>query len=97
MNVILWLGIYLCIVNILGLFLMGFDKSRARRRGWRVPEAHLFIVAVIGGSIGTILGMYIFRHKTKHWYFVYGLPAILLIQLGLVAVLYFSPLQIRLF
>ena len=60
---------------------MGIDKRRAIKNAFRVPEATLFSIAFVGGSIGAILGMLIFRHKTRHWYFVYGMPAILLLQL----------------
>lgn len=66
---------------------MGIDKRRARRKAWRIKESTLFLVAIIGGSIGSIAGMYTFRHKTRHWYFVWGMPAILTVQV--LAVLYF--------
>lgn len=72
---------YLILLNLLGFILMGVDKRRAIRHAWRIPEAHLFGCAILGGSLGSILGMYTFRHKTKHWYFVFGMPAILLIQI----------------
>jgi uncharacterized membrane protein YsdA (DUF1294 family) len=78
---------YIVIVNIYGFAIMGIDKKRAIRGAWRIPERSLFLTAVIGGSIGTIIGMHHFRHKTKHWYFKYGMPAILLIQVILVIVL----------
>lgn len=97
MNVLLWLAIYLVVVNLLGFAMMGIDKSRARRRAWRIPEAHLIIVALIGGSVGAILGMWLFRHKTRHWYFAYGLPVILVLQIAVVIALILSPLQISLF
>ena len=74
---------YFVIVNIVGFAMMGIDKKRAIRGAWRIPEASLFLVALIGGSIGPILGMNTFRHKTKHWYFKYGMPAILILQLSL--------------
>ena len=74
--------IYLAAVNLFGLIIMGVDKSRAKRRKWRIPEATLFLVAIIGGSVGSILGMYLFRHKTKHWYFRFGLPLILILHLA---------------
>jgi uncharacterized membrane protein YsdA (DUF1294 family) len=60
---------------------MGIDKSKAKHHAWRIPEKVLFFVSLLGGSIGTWAGMYIFRHKTKHWYFVAGMPAILLLQI----------------
>lgn len=75
------LFLYLILLNLLGFILMGVDKRRAIRHAWRIPEAHLFGCAILGGSPGSILGMYTFRHKTKHWYFVFGMPAILLIQI----------------
>ncbi len=87
MNVILVLVLYFVIVNIVGFAEMGIDKGRARRGAYRIPEANLFLTAAIGGSIGSILGMYTFRHKTKHLSFVIGMPTILLIQIGLIGYL----------
>ena len=78
--------LYLLLVNITGFIIMGIDKSRARRGAWRISEATLFTVAFIGGSLGSTLGMRYFRHKTKHWYFRYGFPAILFVQLILLAI-----------
>ena len=72
-------------MSLLDFCLMGFDKRRARRDGWRVRERTFFIVALLGGALGGVIGMFCFRHKTRHWYFRYGLPAILLLQLGLAA------------
>lgn len=72
---------YLIAVNVLAFSLMGIDKSKARRGAWRIPEKVLFLSAVIGGSVGALLGMFAFRHKTKHLRFVLGLPVILLFQL----------------
>ncbi len=72
---------------------MGIDKRRARRNAFRVPEATLFAIAIVGGSIGSILGMYIFKHKTKHWYFKFGMPIILVLQIALVVFLYYLPIQ----
>ena len=80
MNVISILAIYIIIVNLIGFALMGIDKYKAIKRGFRIPEATLFTVAIIGGSIGSIIGMFFFRHKTRHWYFVWGMPAILFLQ-----------------
>ena len=93
MTPILILLVYLVIINIIGFAMMGIDKKKAKKRSFRIPEASLFIIAVIGGSLGTIAGMYFFRHKTRHWYFVYGMPAILILQIILALVLYFMPLQ----
>lgn len=81
---------YLVFMNIAGLVLMGADKRRARKHLWRVPEKTLFLVSVLGGSAGTLAGMYLFRHKTRHWYFVVGMPAVLILQAGLAV--YFSLL-----
>ena len=75
--------LYLLIINALSFLLMLADKRKARKNLWRIPERTLFTAALFGGSIGSILGMYLFRHKTKHWYFVIGMPAILLGQLAL--------------
>ena len=75
---------------------MGIDKYKAKKRAFRIPEATLFIVAIIGGSIGSIIGMYAFRHKTRHWYFVYGMPAILILQILLIALLLHAPFEISL-
>lgn len=69
----------LCI-NLLALAAMGYDKRCARRRQRRIPERVLFLLALAGGSLGAWAGMYLFRHKTRHWYFVVGMPAILLGQ-----------------
>ena len=78
--------LYLIIINIVGFAMMGIDKKRAIRGAWRISEASLFLSAILGGSIGCILGMQYFRHKTKHWYFKYGMPVILIVQI-LLAVL----------
>ncbi len=86
--------IYLAAVNLFGLIIMGVDKSRAKRRKWRIPEATLFLVAIIGGSVGSILGMYLFRHKTKHWYFVAGMPVILVLQIIAGLIIFFAPINL---
>ena len=79
--------IYAVIINIIGFFSMLIDKRRAIKNKWRIPEKTLFFFAIIGGSIGSNLGMRLFRHKTKHWYFVYGMPAILLLQIVIISLL----------
>ncbi|MDO4331554.1 MAG: DUF1294 domain-containing protein [Eubacteriales bacterium] len=81
MDLIFIFILYVIIINIAGFSSMGIDKARARKKAWRIPEARLFFIALIGGSAGSIAGMYFFRHKTQHWYFVWGMPAILLLQL----------------
>ena len=95
MDVILTIAAYFAILNILGLALMGIDKWKARKGAFRIPEATLVIIAIIGASVGTILGMYIFRHKTRHWYFVWGMPAILALQLLSVYLLTHSSLTFQ--
>ena len=94
MDVITLLLGYFIIMNLIGFALMGIDKYRAKKRSFRIPEATLFIVAIIGGSIGSIIGMYAFRHKTRHWYFVYGLPFILLLQIIFFIFLLNAPFEI---
>ena len=76
--------IYLLVMNVIGFATMGIDKYKAIKDKWRVPEKTLFLLSVLGGSIGTWAGMYAFRHKTKHWYFVIGMPVILFLQIALV-------------
>ena len=78
---------YLVLVNAAALALMLVDKQKARRSGWRIPETTLIGVALIGGSIGAIAGMYLFRHKTRHLKFTLGLPLILAVQVWLLTVL----------
>ena len=94
MDVITLLLGYFIIMNLIGFALMGIDKYRAKKRSFRIPEATLFIVAIIGGSIGSLLGMYAFRHKTRHWYFVYGMPFILLLQIIFFIFLLNAPFEI---
>lgn len=60
---------------------MFLDKQKAKYNRWRIPEKTLFLAALLGGSLGTTLGMEICRHKTKHWYFKYGMPLILIVQI----------------
>ena len=76
-------AIYLVVMNVLGVAVMWSDKRRARLHRWRIPEKVLFGVSLLGGSAGTWAGMYLFRHKTKHWYFVVGMPLILVCQAAL--------------
>ena len=80
---------YFLIINAIGLVLMYADKQFARKNLWRVPEATLFTAALLGGSIGSLAGMYLFRHKTKHWQFVLGIPLILAGQIALLILLLF--------
>ena len=87
---------YLCMygvmINAAGFILFGIDKHRAKKRQWRIPEKSLFLLAFLGGSLGCLLGMRIFHHKTRHQRFVIGIPAILCLQavVGMMLVLYFG-------
>lgn len=74
---------YLALVNLIAFTVYGADKRRARKDRRRVPEKTLFLLAIIGGSLGAFLGMRLFRHKTRHWYFVWGIPAIMAAQIAL--------------
>ena len=78
-------ALYLLGINVLAFALMGADKRRARRKEWRISEKALFLSALLGGSVGAILGMRAFHHKTRHWYFKFGMPVILIAQLALFA------------
>ena len=80
--------IYLVIINFLGFIIMGIDKLKAKRGSRRIPENTLFMFTILGGGVGTILGMYIFRHKTKKKKFTVGMPIILIIEV-LLFILYF--------
>ena len=76
-----YLLFYLLIINALGFLLMRIDKWKAKNNRWRISEATLMTVAFLGGSLGSLMGMYTFRHKTKHLKFVLGIPAILVLQI----------------
>ncbi len=80
---------YWMTINIVAFFLMGIDKKKARTGAWRIPEKTLFLSAILGGSIGSICGMQLFRHKTKHKSFVIGMPAILVVQMSLAAAYFY--------
>ena len=75
------LFLYLLIMNAAGFISMLADKHKAKKKLWRIPEATLLAIAALGGSIGSLVGMYAFRHKTKHLKFTLGIPAILIGQL----------------
>ncbi len=93
MNAILAITGYFLILNILTFFMMGNDKRKAKKHLWRTPELNFFIFSILGGSLGTIFGMYFFRHKTRKWYFRFGLPSILIIQVIIAALLFASPIE----
>ena len=78
-----WLAVYLAVINLATFIVYGADKRCARKGKWRVPEKTLFLLPLLGGSVGALLGMRVFHHKTRHWYFVWGIPAILLAQMAL--------------
>lgn len=80
--------IYLVSINVIGFFAMWLDKRKAQKGKWRIQEKTLFLITALGGGIGTIAGMYTFRHKTKKLGFTVGLPAILILEI--IAVIYFK-------
>ncbi len=73
--------LYFIIINIIGFFIMYIDKQKAKKGRWRIPEKTLFIVTALGGGIGTIAGMYTFRHKTQKIAFVIGFPLITILEI----------------
>lgn len=81
---IIWLAII--VMNVLAFALMGIDKHRAKAGKWRIKEATLFLVTGLFGGLGGTLGMFAFRHKTKHWYFKIGFPALLVVQIIIVTI-----------
>ena len=96
MIVLSYIAVYIFVINLAGFLVMAFDKNKARRNKWRVPEAALFLFAIFGGSIGCLLGMRVFHHKTQKPKFYIGIPIILGVQL--LVLLYFAflaPLNFR--
>ena len=83
MNVHVIITYYLLVINAVAFIVYGIDKFKARKGRWRIPEATLLLLAIVGGSIGAWLGMKVWHHKTMHLKFKYGLPAILLLQLAI--------------
>ena len=77
------LPLWLALMSLVLFAVMGADKRRARTGRWRVPEKTLFLLALLGGAPGGVLGMRAFRHKTKHWYFAWGFPVLAVLQLAL--------------
>lgn len=94
MNAINLLILYFVAVNLISFTMMGIDKKRAQKHVFRIPESTLFVLAAIGGSIGSNAGMYLFHHKTRKWYFAYGMPVILAIQVVLMLILILSPIEL---
>ena len=87
-------ALWLAAMNLTALLLMGADKARARNHRRRIPEKMLFLPAVLGGAAGGWAGMYLFHHKTRHWYFRYGFPLLALLDLALLV--WLAPLWSRL-
>ena len=75
------IAVYILILSLAGFLSMEADKRKAIKHARRIPERVLFLIAILGGSLGSLIGMYVFRHKTKHWYFVIGMPVILVLQI----------------
>ena len=82
--------IFIVIMNLIGFLAMGIDKRRAKNMQWRIPEKIFFLITLFGGGFGTIVGMYVFRHKTKKKYFTIGLPTILIIEIICLLYIYFG-------
>jgi len=83
--------LYLLIINLFGFFIMWLDKIKARKSSWRIPEKTLFIVTALGGGIGTIAGMYAFRHKTQKLNFVIGFPFITILEI--IGIIYYLMIK----
>ena len=95
-DVLTLLGFYLICVNLLGLIYFFIDKQKAKRQSWRTPEATLFTIALFGGSIGCLLGMYLFHHKTAKPKFYIGMPIILGVQLLILLIaLFVAPIDFK--
>lgn len=84
-SIFTYFPLYLFVINIAGFLAMGIDKHKAKNNLWRIPESRLFGIAALGGSIGSILGMHAFRHKTRHASFTFGMPTILVVQIAAAA------------
>ena len=82
------LAYYLLAINVVAFIMYGIDKYKTKKAKWRIPEVTLLLLDVLGGSIGTWMGMKVWHHKTMHKKFKYGIPAILLIQIALMAYLH---------
>ena len=96
MIVLAYSAVYLAVINLAGFLSMALDKKKARRNKWRIPEATLFLFAIFGGSLGCLLGMRVFHHKTQKPKFYIGIPIILGVQLVVLAYFAFlAPLEFR--
>ncbi len=83
-----YIVIYLVVINLIGFLAMGIDKYKAKKNYWRIPEGTLMMLAVLGGGIGTIAGIYVFRHKTKKMKFTVGMPTILISEIAIIIYLF---------
>lgn len=92
-NGVLVLTVFILIINLGGFVIMGIDKKRSQKEAWRIPEKRLFGFAILGGAFGVLLGMNIFRHKTKHRSFRIGIPLLLCINVTIVGYLYYLILK----
>ncbi|KJS15841.1 MAG: membrane protein [Peptococcaceae bacterium BRH_c4b] len=86
----MWLIYYIIAINIVGVFIMAWDKMKARAGAWRISENNLLLIALVGGSVGIYLGLKVFRHKSRHYKFSVGVPIIFLIQAGIVVWLFYQ-------
>ncbi len=86
--------LYFLIANLVGFFAMGIDKFKAKRGYWRIPEGTLIMITALGGGIGTLLGMYTFRHKTKKLKFTVGIPTILITEILIIIFVVFDLLKL---
>ena len=75
--------VYLLLANVIAFEMYGIDKRKAMKDQWRIPEKTLLLAALIGGSFGAFVGMQVFHHKTKHWKFILGVPACMILHVGL--------------
>jgi uncharacterized membrane protein YsdA (DUF1294 family) len=78
----------------MGFAFMGIDKWKAKKRAWRIPESTLFLVALLGGALGSLIGMYTFRHKTRHASFVWGMPIILVLHILVLVFIIMGPVVV---
>lgn len=93
MNGLMIILYYFIAMNVIGFLFMGIDKRKAKKRAWRISEATLLLIAALGGAAGSMLGMHLFHHKTRHWYFLYGIPAMLVIHILVFLFLWKGPVQ----
>ena len=87
------LAYYLLAINAVAFIVYGIDKYKAKKAKWRIPEASLLLLAVLGGSIGAWMGMKVWHHKTMHKKFKYGIPAILFLQIAAMAYIHINYLK----